>query len=38
MEQGVETALASIAESIGQPWSTMRDAMRDEGRYHVETY
>ncbi|WP_420013519.1 benzoyl-CoA 2,3-epoxidase subunit BoxA [Tateyamaria sp.] len=38
MEDGVEKALTSIAESMGQPWTTMRDAMRDEGRYHVETY
>jgi len=38
MEQGVEEALASIAESMGQPWNAMRDAMRDAGRYHVETY
>jgi benzoyl-CoA 2,3-dioxygenase component A len=38
MEDGVEKALTSIAESMGQPWATLRDAMRDEGRYHVETY
>jgi benzoyl-CoA 2,3-dioxygenase component A len=38
MEEGVETAFTSIAESIGQPWSALRDVMRDEGRYHVETY
>ncbi len=38
MEEGVEQAFSSIAESAGQSWSSMRDAMRDEGRYHVETY
>lgn len=38
MEEGVEKALSSIVQSIGQTWSTLRDAMRDEGRYHVETY
>lgn len=38
MEQGVELAFRSIAESRGLPWETLRDAMRDEGRYHVETY
>lgn len=38
MEEGVERAFTNIAESIGQPWRALRDAMRDEGRYHVETY
>jgi len=38
MEEGVEKALTNIAESIGQPWGALRDTMRDEGRYHVETY
>ncbi len=38
MEAGVEQAFASIAESAGLPWETTRDAMRGEGRYHVETY
>ncbi len=38
MEEGVDFALTNIAESIGQQWSTLRDAMRDEGRFHVETY
>ena len=38
MEEGVEHAFANIAESIGQPWHDLRDTMRDEGRYHVETY
>jgi len=38
MEEGVEKAFANIAESIGQPWTNLRDSMREEGRYHVETY
>lgn len=38
MEDGVEKALTSISEGMGQPWATLRDTMRDEGRYHVETY
>lgn len=38
MEEGVEKALTNIAESIGQPWRSLRDTMREEGRYHVETY
>ena len=38
MEEGVERAFANIAESIGHPWHNLRDTMREEGRYHVETY
>ncbi len=38
MEEGVEKAFISIAESVGLPWTTLRNAMREEGRYHVETY
>jgi benzoyl-CoA 2,3-dioxygenase component A len=38
MEDGVERAFANIAESADAPWETLRDAMREEGRYHVETY
>lgn len=38
MEEGVERAFTNIAESIGQHWTALRDVMRDEGRYHVETY
>ena len=38
MEEGVERALTSIAQSMGQEWTTLRDAMRGDGRYHVETY
>jgi len=38
MEEGVEKAFISIAESIGLPWLAQRDAIREDGRYHVETY
>jgi benzoyl-CoA 2,3-dioxygenase component A len=38
MEDGVERAFTNIAESIGHQWRNLRDGMRDEGRYHVETY
>jgi benzoyl-CoA 2,3-epoxidase subunit A len=38
MEQGVEEAFRSIAESQGLPWESTRDALREDGRYHVETY
>jgi benzoyl-CoA 2,3-dioxygenase component A len=38
MEEGVERALTSISESIGVQWRAMRDVMREDGRYHVETY
>ncbi len=38
MEQGVEEALGNIAEGQGLAWSSLRDAMREEGRYHIETY
>jgi len=38
MEDGVERAFTNIAESIGQQWTALRDLMREEGRYHVETY
>lgn len=38
MERGVDEALANIAEGVGLQWGALRDAMRAEGRYHVETY
>lgn len=38
MEDGVERAMTSIAESMGIQWTALRDTMREEGRYHVETY
>jgi len=38
MEDGVERAFTSISESIGEQWIALRDVMREDGRYHVETY
>jgi len=38
MEQGVEEALSDIARSAGLDWKAIRDEMREDGRYHVETY
>ncbi|MEM9011094.1 MAG: thioesterase family protein [Pseudomonadota bacterium] len=38
MEDGVERAFTNIAESIGQQWRNLRDILREEGRYHIETY
>ncbi|MBV8663248.1 MAG: benzoyl-CoA 2,3-epoxidase subunit BoxA [Hyphomicrobiales bacterium] len=38
MEKDVEEALAGISESHGRRWSALRETMREEGRYHVETY
>ncbi|MCZ7676344.1 MAG: benzoyl-CoA 2,3-epoxidase subunit BoxA [Roseovarius sp.] len=38
MEEGVEAALTEIAGAAGLNWTDTRDAMREAGRYHVETY
>ncbi|NRB20050.1 MAG: benzoyl-CoA 2,3-epoxidase subunit BoxA [Rhodobacteraceae bacterium] len=38
MEQGVEEALRDIARGIDLNWPELRDKMRLDGRYHVETY
>ena len=38
MEKGVEEALRDVARGIDLNWSELRDKMRDDGRYHVETY
>ena len=38
MEQGVEKAFINIAESVGPLLGGAARAMREEGRYHVETY
>lgn len=38
MEDGVERAFTDIAESFGEQWRAIRDVMREDGRYHVETY
>jgi benzoyl-CoA 2,3-dioxygenase component A len=38
LEAGVDAALTEIAASRGMDWSALRAAMREEGRFHVETY
>jgi benzoyl-CoA 2,3-dioxygenase component A len=38
MEAGVENAFEDIAKAAGLRWESVRDAMRESGRYHVETY
>jgi benzoyl-CoA 2,3-dioxygenase component A len=38
MEDGVNEALADIARGAGLDWDAIRDEMRQDGRYHVETY
>lgn len=38
MEAGVEAAFQDIARGAGLNWSDIRDQMRANGRYHVETY
>ncbi|WP_371054542.1 benzoyl-CoA 2,3-epoxidase subunit BoxA [Rhodosalinus sp. K401] len=38
MEAGVEEALTEVAAEAGLAWPEVRDAMREDGRYHVETY
>ncbi len=38
MEHGVEAALDDICRAGGHVWADLRKMMREEGRYHVETY
>ena len=38
MEQGVDAALDDICRGSGVKWSELRERMRGDGRYHVETY
>jgi benzoyl-CoA 2,3-dioxygenase component A len=38
MEQGVEEALTDICDAHGLHWPTLHGDMREQGRYHVETY
>ena len=38
MEQGVDVALDDICRGDGMTWRELREVMRTEGRYHVETY
>lgn len=38
MDDGVEQALADVSRQHGLDWTEIRERMRAEGRYHVETY
>ncbi len=38
MESGVTEALESLCREAGLDWKSLAERMRDEGRYHVETY
>lgn len=38
MEDGVEAAFADIAAAANIDWNRLRSDLRDNGRYHVETY
>lgn len=38
MEKGVEEAFENICKGNGLNWSELREHMRENGRYHVETY
>lgn len=38
MEDGVEEAFADSCADAGLDWNELRSVMREEGRYHVETY
>ncbi len=38
MEEGLEAAFTEIVIDSGHIWSEMRDKLREEGRFHVETY
>lgn len=38
MEHGVDEALADIARGSGLDWDVLKIKMRENGRYHVETY
>jgi benzoyl-CoA 2,3-dioxygenase component A len=38
MEEGVDAALVDICANHGLDWPALRAEMREQGRYHVETY
>jgi benzoyl-CoA 2,3-dioxygenase component A len=38
MESGVDEAFADVCQHASIDWSKVKPAMRDTGRYHVETY
>jgi benzoyl-CoA 2,3-epoxidase subunit A len=38
MESGVDDAFAELCRAAAIDWTTLKPAMREAGRYHVETY
>jgi len=38
MEEGVSRALTEICDTRGMKWPSLHEEMRNQGRYHVETY
>jgi len=38
MESGVNEAFADVCRGASVDWAALRVAMREAGRYHVETY
>jgi benzoyl-CoA 2,3-dioxygenase component A len=38
MESGVDEAFADVCRGAGIDWAPLKSAMREDGRYHVETY
>jgi benzoyl-CoA 2,3-dioxygenase component A len=38
METGVDEAFADVCRGASADWAALKAAMRDSGRYHVETY
>jgi len=38
METGVDEAFADVCRHAGIEWAALKDTMRAQGRYHVETY
>jgi benzoyl-CoA 2,3-dioxygenase component A len=38
MESGVDEAFADVCRQAAIDWTAVKPAMRETGRYHVETY
>jgi benzoyl-CoA 2,3-epoxidase subunit A len=38
MEGGVDEAFADACRAASLDWATLKPSMRENGRYHVETY
>jgi benzoyl-CoA 2,3-dioxygenase component A len=38
METGVDEAFADVCRGASTEWTALKAAMRETGRYHVETY